>query len=288
MSLSRISDSIDTSRMRKSHVTSIGGAWRLLEDLARSNLGSATLIDFDRVSASNLHRQDFLPSEVCRGKAAVWAKNLRRLSPRMRVDVRNRDFCSLWPDELDPILDRTDLIIAAVDFFPAAARACRLAVERGIPILCMGMYRAARAAEIVHYVPGTTPACPRCVLSKRYESFHRGGLGVTPSQGGTIHDLRLLDAVAGQLAVAILTRGADNRFGRLIRQLDDRNLIQIKIDPGFLIGNRDIFAEHLGDTAANFSFTTIALSMAPEAGCPDCGAAAAHHTEDTTCESTST
>jgi hypothetical protein len=29
-------------------------------------------------------------------------------------------------------------------------------------------------------------------------------------------DLRLVDAVAGQVSVGILTRGADNRMGRLV------------------------------------------------------------------------
>jgi hypothetical protein len=59
-------------------------------------------------------------------------------------------------------------------------------------------------------------------------------------------------------------------MGRLIRQLGNRNILQVKIDPDYRLGERDIFAQHLGDQPANFSFSTIALPMEPEPDCPDC------------------
>ena len=138
------------------------------------------------------------------------------------------------------------------------------------------MYREGRAGEIVHWVPGITPACYRCACSSRYRAFaaqaNGAGNGVhVPSSGGTIFDLHLVDAVAGQLALGILTAGADNRMGRLIHKLGNRNFLQIKIDADYRLGDRDVFAEYLGNHPANFSFSTIALPMEPERGCPDCG-----------------
>ncbi len=59
-----------------------------------------------------------------------------------------------------------------------------------------------------------------------------------PSTGGTILDLHLVDAIAGQIAVGILTAGAENRMGRLIRQLGNRNLLQIKVDPEYRLGEK--------------------------------------------------
>jgi hypothetical protein len=82
----------------------------------------------------------------------------------------------------------------------------------------------------------------------------------------------LVDAVAGQIAVGILTAGADNRMGRLIGQLGKRNLLQVKSDPTYRLGDKDIFSQHLGNSPANFSFTTIALPMERERDCPDCAA----------------
>jgi hypothetical protein len=124
-------------------------------------------------------------------------------------------------------------------------------------------------------MPPTTRTCYRCICSSRYRAFAQQASGTAneihiPSTGGTIFDLHLVDAVAGQIAVGILTAGADNRMGRLIEQLGNRNFLQIKNDPTYRLGDRDIFRQYLGDHPANFSFTTIALPMEPEADCPDC------------------
>jgi hypothetical protein len=113
------------------------------------------------------------------------------------------------------------------------------------------------------------------VCSSRYELFaaHAGRAENPtriPSAGGTILDLHLVDAIAGQIAVGILTAGAENRMGRLIQQLGDRNLLQIKIAADYLMGGKDIFTQYLGINPANFSFTTIAVPMEPESRCPDC------------------
>jgi hypothetical protein len=59
-------------------------------------------------------------------------------------------------------------------------------------------------------------------------------------------------------------------MGRLIGQLGNRNLLQIKLDRQYRLGEPDVFSKHLGDDPANFSFTTIALPMEPEPRCPDC------------------
>jgi hypothetical protein len=59
-------------------------------------------------------------------------------------------------------------------------------------------------------------------------------------------------------------------MGRLVEQLGHRNLLQIKVDSEYRLGEEDIFAQYLGKHPANFSFTTIALPMEPERDCPDC------------------
>jgi len=68
----------------------------------------------------------------------------------------------------------------------------------------------------------------------------------------------LLYANACQVTVDILTAGSDNRMGRLNQQLGNRNNLQIKVDPTYKLGDKDIFRQYLGDHPANFSFSTIA------------------------------
>jgi molybdopterin/thiamine biosynthesis adenylyltransferase len=281
MNLDRIRPSIDVEAMQECHVTVVGGAFGLIADLARCGLGAATLIDFDRADESNPQRQDFTAEE---GRAGVFkthacAARLRGINPVINVATLERDFCSLSEAEINAHLGHTDLLVLSADSFMAQARGNIVALRLGIPALWIGLYTGGRAGEIVFAAPGATRACYRCVCSSRYAAHTArtvAGVGVeprpdrTPSAGGTILDLRLVDAIAGQVAVGLLTRGADNRFGRLIERLGNRNLLQIKIDPDYTLNGQDVFGRYLGNHPANFSFTTLALPMEPEPNCADC------------------
>jgi hypothetical protein len=275
MNFDRIRKSVDVDRMQQSHVTVVGGAYGLIQDLVRCGLGSVAYVDFDRVDATNPARQDFNSTDLGQYKAEAIAASLKRINGEVEVNCLVRDFCDLSQDEVDEHLGHTDLLIMATDFFPAQARGNLEAVRLRKPAIWIGLYREGRAGEIVHFAPGITAACYRCVCSSRYRAFAAQAHGAPnethiPSTGGTIFDLHLIDAIAGQIAVGILTAGADNRMGRLIQQLGNRNLLQVKSDPTYRLGDRDIFSQYLGNHPANFSFTTIALPMEPEPDCPDC------------------
>ena len=53
MNFNRIMSTIDVETMQQSNVTVIGGAYGLARDLVHSGLGSVTLVDFDRIDATN-------------------------------------------------------------------------------------------------------------------------------------------------------------------------------------------------------------------------------------------
>jgi hypothetical protein len=275
MNFDRIRPTIDVDRMQQSHATIVGGAYGLTHDLVRCGLGSVTYVDFDRIDASNPARQDFNMTDIGQHKAETLARTLEDINPAVEVNYLLRDFCDIGQEEFDLHFGHTDIFILATDFFPAQARGNLQALRLRKPAVWIGMYRGGRAGEIVHWMPDVTPACYRCVCSSRYRAFSaQAGSAVNethiPSTGGTILDLHFVDAIAGQIAVGILTADADNRMGRLIRQLGNRNLLQIKLDPEYRLGDTDIFARYLGNHPANFSFTTIALPMELEPDCPDC------------------
>lgn len=278
MNFDRIRPSIDVDRMQQSHVTVVGGAYGLTQDLVRCGLGNLTYVDFDSIDSSNPSRQDFNMTDRGLHKAEALAASVRRINPDVEVNYLLRDFCDISEDEFDTHFGATNLFIFATDFFPAQARGNLQAIRLKKPAVWIGLYRGGRAGEIVYWKPGVTPACYRCICSSRYQAFAAQGRGTAgdethvPSVGGTIFDLHMTDAVAGQIAVGLLTAGADNRMGRLIQQLGVRNLLQVKIDPEYRLGHPDVFNKHLGSDPANFSFTTIALPMEPEADCPDCAA----------------
>jgi hypothetical protein len=269
MDFNRIAQTIDIETMQQAHVTIIGGAYGLARDLVHSGLGAVTLVDFDRVDATNPARQDFNSVDTGRYKAEVTAETLRKINPEVQVEHYMHDYCALSRQEHDNLFAHTDLFVFATDFFPAQARGNIEALRLGIPAIWIGLYRGGRAGEIVFHVPGKTGACFRCICGKRYQAFTKGKANV-PSNGGTIFDLHLVDAIVGQIAVGILTDGANNRMGRLVNQLGQRNFLQVKIDPDYRLGGKDIFGQYLGNHPANFSFSTIALPMEHDSECPDC------------------
>ncbi len=272
MNYERIKDTIDVKRMNRSSVVVVGGALALSCGLARSGLKKIHFVDFDHVSDSNPARQDYSIQDINRLKIDAAIETIHRANPDTEVIGHARDICTIPQQEFDELFGDADLLINATDSFVAQARGNVESIRLGIPSLFIGLYAGGRASEIIYYVPdGPTTACHRCICSSRYQAFQNGGINkTTVSSSGTIFDMHLTDAIAGQIAAGILTRGADNRMGRLIDQLGNRNLIQVKMDPEYRLGNKDIFREYLGDSQANFSFTSICLPMEPEYQCPDC------------------
>lgn len=269
----RIVPSIDVEKMQSRHVTFVGGAGGLAIDMARCGLSFATLVDFDVIDASNPARQDLDMTDYGRSKVEAIADAMKRANPDIRVRILKRDFCSFNREEFEQEFGHTDLYVYGTDFFPAQARGNIEALRQNIPAVWIGLYQGARAAEIIYHCPGVTKACFRCICSSRYKAFH--DLEEAPntkitSDGGTILDLHLVDAIAGQICVGLLTRGADNRFGQLIDRFGGRNLIQVKLDPDYRMGENDIFAKHLGESPAAITFQTMALETDPELDCPDC------------------
>ncbi|MBN2642801.1 MAG: ThiF family adenylyltransferase [Victivallales bacterium] len=269
MNFNRIMSTIDVETMQQSNVTLIGGAYGLARGLVHSGLGSVTLVDFDRIDATNPARQDFYSTDIGRFKVEATAEMLRKINPQVHVEYYMHDYCALSRQEHDSLFAHTDLFVFATDFFPAQARGNIEALRLGIPAIWVGIYKSGKAGEIVFHIPGKTEACYRCICGKRYQAFQRGRATVS-SDGGTIFDLHLIDAIVGQIAVGILTDGAENRMGTLINKLGNRNFMQVKIDPDYRLGNKDIFGQYLGDHPANFSFTTIALPVERDEYCPDC------------------
>lgn len=270
MNFDRIAPTIDLNVMQQSRVTVVGGAHDLICGLVRSGLGAASLVDFDRISDSNPARQDFYSTDLGQHKVEAVARYLSQINPEVEVECHVRDYCEISTEEHDLLFGDTDLFIFATDFFPAQARGNLEALRLGKAAMWIGLYKDGRAGELIYYVPGVTEACYHCICSSRYQAFAAGAASID-SAGGTIFDLHLVDAIAGQIAVGILTRGADNRMGRLIERLGDRNLLQVKIDPEYRLAGKDVFAQYLGSHPANFSFTTIALPMERDQNCPDCG-----------------
>jgi sulfur carrier protein ThiS adenylyltransferase len=274
MDTRRIDAAIDTTAMAVKCVLLVGtgGAAGLARDLVRCGLGTIMLFDKDTVGAENLCRQEHMADQVGLPKGDALAAELRRINPAIRVIAMHDDITRYSDAEAASLFSAVDVFVAATDSHSAQARVNQLARMLGKPAVWAGMYRGGRAGDIAFWRKGL-PSCYRCLFPSRYVAAERG-MGDPPSDGATILDVKILDAIAAQIVIGLLTAGADNRFGRLIEQLGDRQVLQVKIDPGWTINGNDPVRKYLGVPDGNdgyFSFCTVARrDPEPGGGCPDC------------------
>ncbi|HUY90317.1 MAG TPA: ThiF family adenylyltransferase [Pirellulales bacterium] len=277
MDLTRIADVIDVTKTLAACVAvfGAGGSAGLVCNLARSGVSRFKLFDFDRISPANVARQQHDATDVGRSKVAALADAIRRINPDAMVEVTKDSFLDMADDELAAHMAECDLLIFATDRFEAQARGNELALEYSVPALWIGLYAGGTAGEIIFWHPGID-ACFRCLCAKRYEaqavaSNEQRSLDPA-SDGCTIFDVALLDAIVGMLAIGLLTRGSDNRFGRLIDELGDRNFLQVQLDPSWDFNGSSPVRKYLGvaaDNEAFFAWNSI-VRADPDHGVPPC------------------
>lgn len=280
MNYSRLLNSIDVDRLQQSRTALVGtgGGRDLACDLVRSGLAAIDLYDLDHVEEVNLARQGFLVDDVGLTKVAATARALRAINPRVTVRTSTADITRMTDREIDARFCGIDLLILATDRFAAQAKGNEIALRLSIPAVWIGLYAGGLGGEVIFWHPDID-ACFRCLCVNRYAAHAQVVAGRTsldpPSDGATIFDIHLVDAIAGQLAIGLLTRGSATRYGRLIDELGDRNFIQVKIDPGFQFAGRDVVRDKLGISADNemfFAWNAIAVAD-PDGGrlpCADC------------------
>ena len=123
-----------------SHVAVFGlggvGSW-CAEALARTGIGTLTLVDSDAYSVTNINRQsEALWKNTGRAKAAVMAERLKEIHPDIRLYVREELYNAESRDEFFPfgeqpyhfVADCIDLVSCKLDLI----QTCR---EREIPII---------------------------------------------------------------------------------------------------------------------------------------------------------
>jgi tRNA A37 threonylcarbamoyladenosine dehydratase len=119
-------------------VVGIGGvgSWSV-EALARSGVGSLTLIDLDEICLSNINRQlHAMDGQIGRLKTTAMAERVRMINPEAQVEERQTFYSANNSDEI--LASGFDVVIDAID---AVRQKCLLIAEckkRGIPVITCG------------------------------------------------------------------------------------------------------------------------------------------------------
>ncbi len=280
MDLSRIAGVIDVETTAAACVSifGAGASAGLVGNFARCGVRRFKLFEFDLVSPANIPRQHHDATDIGRPKGQALADAIHRINPNALVEVIEGNYMELPDAVLAAHVTESDLLVFATDRFAAQARGNELALKFGVPSLWVGLYAGGAAGEIVFWRPGID-ACFRCLCASRYkaqETAEKELRSLDPaSDGCTIFDVAMLDAIAGKVGIGLLTQGSDNRFGRLIDGLGARNFIQVQLDSAWDFGGTNPIRKYLGvddDCPAFFAWNTI-VRADPDGGtlyCPDC------------------
>lgn len=128
------------ARLQEAHVCVIGvggvGSWTV-EALARSGIGSLTLVDLDDVCVTNINRQlPALDGEIGRPKVAVLADRIRLINPVCKVRAIEEFFTA---SNADQILNADfQYVIDAIDDPSNKSLLIAKCCASGIPVLTVG------------------------------------------------------------------------------------------------------------------------------------------------------
>lgn len=139
--IARLYGAAALDRFRQAHVCVIGvggvGSW-VVEALARSAIGSITMIDLDNVAESNVNRQiHALTDTLGMAKVTALGARIKQINPYCQV-TEIEDF--VGPDNLQEFLapGRFDYVIDAIDNVRAKTALIVHCREHAIPLVTIG------------------------------------------------------------------------------------------------------------------------------------------------------
>jgi len=181
----------------------------VLQYLAGAGVGHLTILDGDRVEASNLHRQPlFTPADIGGWKAEVAAERLRAQNPGIDVETEVQ---TLDAANADRWFEHHDLVIDCTDNFRAKFMLNDAAVRAGKPAIFASIHQYEGQLQVVR--PDRGGSCLRCVWPDALKDGivgncrESGVLGAVPAVLGSlqaVEALKLLLDIPGQLTDTIL------------------------------------------------------------------------------------
>lgn len=168
--------------------------------LARSGVGLLRIIDRDYVEPSNLQRQAlFDESDAAESlpKAIAAARRIAAFNSEIKVDAKVED---LTPENIEPLLEGTDLVLDGTDNFETRYLINDFAVSRGLPWIysaAVGSY-----AVTLNVLPGET-SCLACI----FPDSPRGMVETCETSGILNSAVNLVASISATEALKLLVVG---------------------------------------------------------------------------------
>jgi len=138
--IGRLFGTAGVERLRQAHVCVVGiggvGSWSV-EALARSGIGSLTLVDLDDVCISNTNRQlHALTGAFGQPKVEVMAERVRAINPDCQVQARQEFFLKSNAEKM--LATKFDSVLDAIDQVSMKCLLIALCREKKIPLVTTG------------------------------------------------------------------------------------------------------------------------------------------------------
>lgn len=183
---------------------SVGGS--SADIAARTGVGKLILIDPDCFAPENIGRHVLTATSLGKSKVHELARHLSQIHSDLEILPIQEKFNGRLPE-------RPDLIISAVDSFACESLVNGYSLAAKVPTIYVGVWGAARIAEIYYVVPGRT-GCYQC-----FASFRRAQLEMptdnrkytdpdfdetkVPGQAGLWANILIANSLAFQVALGL-------------------------------------------------------------------------------------
>lgn len=211
---------IDQQLLKDARVLVIGAGGLgcpVLTNLASAGIGSITIVDHDKISISNIHRQTlYSPNIVGEKKVNIAASKIKELNPFIKVigidsEIQLKHFAGH-----DVIIDCTDNM-ATKFFIHDAAQSLK------IPLISASVFKT--EGQIRTYLPMSEFGCARCQMAEVPDDALLGNcndfgvLGVTTSIIGSLQ--------AAEVLKFITTRTNNSLTHTLLWDTDQQRVMKI-------------------------------------------------------------
>jgi sulfur-carrier protein adenylyltransferase/sulfurtransferase len=195
------------ARLASSHILVVGAGGlgcAVLASLAGAGVGTLTIVDHDRVDASNLHRQPlYATADIGRPKAEAAAERLAAYNPGLAFRPMAQRFDAALAAQLVPV---ADAVVDCTDNFAAKFLVNDAAMHARVPAVLASVYQYEGQLQVVRADRGGS--CLRCQWPEPTRDglvgncVEAGVLGPVPAVLGQMQAmevLKLLLDLPGQL-----------------------------------------------------------------------------------------
>ncbi len=160
--------------------------------LGVAGVGSLRIIDRDMVNLSNLNRQILhCAQDIGREKVQSASETLRKLNPAIQIEAIAE---TITQDNAFLLSEGCNLILDAMDNFPARYALNKAAIQRGIPFLYGGIYGIEGMTTTI--IPKET-ACLRCIFPEPPPTTVSPASGVAAGVIGCLQALEAIKYIVG-------------------------------------------------------------------------------------------